>query len=98
MGYTQMTIKIFRHKGLDRFFVEGSKRGIQPEHPGKLADILDRLDAAQIVNDMAYSGAFLHPLKGELEGFWSVRVSGNWRVTFRFKDGDAYEVSYEDYH
>jgi proteic killer suppression protein len=93
-----MAIKSFGHKGLKEFFASGSKRGIQPSHARKLEDILDRLDSAAIIDDMAYSGSFLHPLKGELEGRWSVRVSGNWRVTFLFKEGDVYEVSYIDYH
>ncbi len=98
MGYTLMAIKSFRHKGLEEFFLTGSKRGIQPGHAGKLADILDRLDSAATVSDMGYSGSFLHPLKGDLDGHWSVRVSGNWRITFRFEDGDAYVVAYADYH
>lgn len=93
-----MAIRSFGHKGLGEFFISGSKRGVQPGHARKLEDILDRLDSAVVIDDMAYSGSFLHPLKGELEGRWSVRVSGNWRVTFRFRDGDVYEVSYIDYH
>lgn len=98
MGYTLMAIKSFRHKGLEEFFLTGSKRGIQPGHAGKLADILDRLNDAVAVNDMAYSGSFLHPLRGGLDGLWSVRVSGNWCIIFRFQDGDAYVVAYVDYH
>jgi len=93
-----MGIKSFRHKGLEDFFFTGSKRGIRPEHAERLAEALDQLDRAAHVNDMAYPGAFLHPLKGELDGHWSVRISGNWRVIFRFKDGDAYAVAYVDYH
>ncbi|MDE2143579.1 MAG: type II toxin-antitoxin system RelE/ParE family toxin [Elusimicrobia bacterium] len=93
-----MTIKSFRHKGLEAFFLTGSKRGIQPDHADKLGDILDRLDGAAVVGDMAYPGSHLHPLKGNLDGHWSVRVSGNWRVIFRFEDGDAYVVAYLDYH
>jgi len=91
-------IKGFRHKGLEKLFYDGKKKGVQPEHAGKLTDILDRLDAAAVVNDMNYPGSKLHPLKGNLKGHWSVKVSGNWRVIFRFKDGDAYVVDYKDYH
>lgn len=91
-------IRSFRHKGLERLFCDGTKRGIQPAHAGKLKDILDRLDAASRVGDMDYPGAGLHPLKGGLTNHWSVRVSGNWRVIFRFEDGDAYVVDYLDYH
>lgn len=98
MGYTLMGIKSFRHKGLEDFFLTGSKRGIRPEHAARLADVLDLLHRAARVDDMAYPGSFLHPLKGELDGFWSVRISGNWRLIFRFENGDAYAVAYVDYH
>ena len=98
MGYTLMGIKSFQHKGLEDFFLTGSKRGIQPEHARKLADALDWLDRAATVNDMAYPGSFLHPLKGNLKGLWSVRISGNWRLIFKFENGDAYIVTYVDYH
>jgi proteic killer suppression protein len=91
-------IKSFRHKGLEKLFYDGSKKGIQPEHAKKLADILDRLDAASVVSDMDYPGSFLHLLKGNLKDHWSVRVSGNWRIIFRFGNGDAYVVDYKDYH
>ena len=91
-------IKSFRHKGLEKLFCDGSKRGIAPNQAQKLTDILDRLDAASITNDMDYPGSMLHPLKGKLKGHWAVKVSGNWRVTFRFENGDVYEVDYVDYH
>jgi proteic killer suppression protein len=91
-------IKSFRHKGLQKFFFDGTKRGIQPKHAEKLADILDLLDAASEIGDMNFPGSDLHRLKGELEGFWAVKVSGNWRVVFRFEHGDAFEVDYVDYH
>lgn len=93
-----MGIKSFQHKGLEEFFLTGSKRGIQPEHARKLADILDRLNRAAAASDMGYSGSYLHPLKGNLDGYWSVRVSGGWRVIFRFVNGDAYVIAYVDYH
>jgi len=91
-------IKSFRHKGLENFFYDGSKKGIQPKHAQKLSDILDRLDAATIVEDMSFPGADLHPLKGDLKGNWAVRVSGNWRIIFMFHDGNAFVVDYADYH
>jgi len=91
-------IKSFRHKGLENFFYDGSKKGIQPKHAQKLSDILDRLDAATIVEDMNFPGADLHPLKGDLKGNWAVRVSGNWRIVFMFHDGNAFVVDYADYH
>jgi toxin HigB-1 len=91
-------IKSFAHKGLEDFFYAGTTRGIQARHADKLARILDRLDAAQAVADMGYPGSGLHPLKGQRKGFWSVTVCGNWRVVFRFDNGDAYIVDYLDYH
>jgi len=98
MGYIASVIRTFKHKGLETFFLDESKKGIQPGHSGRLADILDRLDAATTVQDMDFPGSGLHPLKGQLKGFWAVKVSGNWRVTFKFEDGDASAVDYADYH
>lgn len=91
-------IKSFRHKGLETFFYDGSKKGIQPKHARKLADILDRLHAATVVEDMNFPGSGLHPLKGDKKGQWAVSVSGNWRVTFSFQEGNAEAVNYIDYH
>src|SRR5947209_5909041 len=75
-------IKSFRHKGLENFFYDGSKKGIQPKHAQKLTDILDRLDAATTVEDVNFPGSDLHPLKGDMKGNWAVRVSGHWRIVF----------------
>lgn len=91
-------IKSFAHKGLEDFFYDGTTRGIQARHADRLGRILDRLNAAEEVRDMGYPGSGLHPLKGSLKGFWSVTVSGNWRVVFKFEDGDAHVVDYLDYH
>lgn len=91
-------IKSFKHKGLETFFYSGQKKGIRPEHASKLERILDRLNAAADVRDMNYPGSFLHKLAGKLKDHYSVRVSGNWRVFFEFKEGDAYIVDYDDYH
>jgi toxin HigB-1 len=91
-------IKSFKHKGLEVFFISGSKKGIQPEHANKLARLLDRLDASVTVQDMALPGYKLHRLSGKKPEIWAVWVNGNWRVTFNFEDGDAYIVDYSDYH
>lgn len=91
-------IKSFQHKGLEKLFLYGTKKGVQPEHSKKLEAILDRLDAAAAIGDMDYPGSYLHPLKGDLRGRWSVKVSGNWRIIFRFENGDAYVVDYVDCH
>jgi len=91
-------IKSFKHKGLQTFFETGSKKGIIPEHASKIARILDRLDASIAPSDMALPGYYLHHLSGLDKGTWSVRVSGNWRITFMFEDEDAILVDYKDYH
>ena len=91
-------IRSFRHKGLERFFVTGSKRGILPEHAEKLARILDRLDASISPADMNLPGYRLHELKGQDAGTWSVTVNANWRVTFEFEGQNAFLVDYRDYH
>ena len=98
MGYSFGMIKSFKHRGLEEFFNSGKKSGIRPEQAPKIARILDRLNAANDVRDMNYPGSFLHKLSGELKGQYSVRVSGNWRIFFKFKNGDAYVVDYDDYH
>lgn len=94
----KLMIKSFEHKGLEEYFYDGSKKGIKPQHAQKLADILDRLDAANDIRDMNYPGSALHQLKGKNKDFWAVKVTGNWRVTFRFGDGNAESVNYLDYH
>jgi proteic killer suppression protein len=91
-------IKTFRHKGLERFFREGSKAGIQPQHAKRLRVQLARLDAASGPADMNLPGWRCHPLKGDIAGHWSVWVNGNWRMTFAFEGEDAVLVDYRDYH
>jgi toxin HigB-1 len=88
----------FKHKGLEAFFLKGSKAGIQAPHAPKLGAMLRRLNAAGKPQDMNLPGWRLHPLKGELRGCWSVWVSGNWRLTFRFVGVDVELVDYQDYH
>ncbi len=91
-------IKDFAHKGLEKFFLTGSKAGIQAAHAERLRLILGRLDASTDPQDMNLPGLHLHELRGRKRGTWSVRVSGNWRVTFVFDGPDAKQVNYEDYH
>ena len=91
-------IKSFKHKGLEKFFFTGSKKGIKADHSSRLSRLLDRLNAASDIKDMNYPGSNLHELKGNKASQFSVKVSGNWRVFFEFKDGDAYIVDYDDYH
>lgn len=91
-------IKSFKHKGLAEFFNSGSTRGIKAAHARKLRMQLAAMDTATVIEDMNIPGYRLHPLKGDRKGLWSITVSGNWRVTFGFTDGNAYIVNYEDYH
>jgi toxin HigB-1 len=98
IGYTSLVIRSFAHKGLREFFESGSNAGIMPEHRKRLRLILGVLNAAVGIQDVALPGLGLHRLTGKLSGFWSVSASGNWRVIFRFEDGEALDVDYVDYH
>ena len=91
-------IRSIRHKGLKRLYEDDDPRGVFVDHVAKLRDILSRLDAAGTIRDMDLPGFRLHPLKGELKGFWAVTVRANWRVVFRFAEGEALDVNYIDYH
>ena len=91
-------IESFRHKGLRRFFESGSKAGIQARHADRLRLQLAALDTAQGIEDMDMPGYKLHPLKGGAVGRWAISVSGNWRLTFEFRDGNSHVLDYEDYH
>ena len=79
-------------------FEKGSHAGVQPHHAIRLRMQLAALDTSQSVEDMDIPGFGLHALKGTMANRWSVKVSGNWRLTFEFRDGNAYVLDYEDYH
>jgi proteic killer suppression protein len=91
-------IQSIRHRGLRRLYEDDDPRGAAAEHVVKLRDIWVRLDASGSVADMGVAGFRLHPLKGDRRGFWAITVRANWRVIFRFEDGDALDVDYVDYH
>jgi proteic killer suppression protein len=91
-------IRTIRHKGLKRLFEQDDPSGVNPEHVGKLRDILATLHAAPTVAHMDLAAFRLHPLKGRMKGFWAVTVRANWRVIFRFAEGNAEDVDYVDYH
>jgi len=91
-------IRGFRHKGLKLLFEKGDRRKVQSKHADKIERILARLEEASEPGNMDLPGFRLHPLKGDLAGFWSVTVSGNWRVVFRFEGGHAGDVDLIDYH
>ncbi|MEI6355417.1 MAG: type II toxin-antitoxin system RelE/ParE family toxin [Methylococcus sp.] len=88
----------FRHKGLEAFYRLGTTRGIQAAHVSKLSRILAALDVAAGPAELNHPGYKLHPLKGDMEGHWSVWVNENWRLTFRFVGVDTELVDYQDYH
>jgi toxin HigB-1 len=91
-------IQTFRHKGLKRLFVEDEVKGVRADQVEKLRNILAVLNRARIPGDMDLPGFRLHPLRGDLKGFWSVTVRANWRVIFRFEGGHAFDVDLTDYH
>lgn len=91
-------IRSIKHKGLRRFYEDDDASKIDAKHRKRLRLILTALDAATKPADMRFPGSDLHALKGELTNYWSVSVSGNWRVIFRFVGLDAYDVDYLDYH
>ncbi len=88
----------FKHKGLEKFYLTGSNAGIQAQHSAKLSRILARLDSAKTPQDMNIPGWNLHTLAGNLLNHWSVKVNGNWRITFKLENGHAEVVDYQDYH
>jgi proteic killer suppression protein len=91
-------IKYIRHKGLKRFYEDDDRRGINAEHIDKISVILARLDWATKPEDMDLPGLRLHPLKGDLIGFWSVTIRANWRIVFKFEPPDVTDVDLTDYH
>jgi proteic killer suppression protein len=91
-------IKSFKHKGIKKYFESGSTAGIQNSHARKLEMPLVAMDTAHVIEDIDLPGYQLHSLRGDREGIWSISVNGHWRITFEFKDGNAYILNYEDYH
>lgn len=91
-------IRTIRHRGLNRLYQKGDTGGVRADQITRIEDVLAHLDAAIRPSDLDLPGFGLHPLKGKLKGFWSVRISGNWRIIFRLDEGDAYDVDLVDYH
>jgi len=91
-------IRSFKHRGLKALYDGRTARRVAPEHVERLRDILAVLDHSRRSEEANLPGFRLHPLRGNLEGRWAVSVSGNWRVTFGFEDGNAVDVDYTDYH
>jgi toxin HigB-1 len=91
-------IKSLKHKGLKKYFETGNTSGIQAKHERKLRMQLVAIDTTQSIEDIDLPSFKLHLLKGNRDGIWSITVNGNWRVTFKFIDGNAFILNYEDYH
>jgi proteic killer suppression protein len=91
-------IENIRHKGLRKFYEEGETRFLPAEQLDKIRRMLSYLDAAQRPDAMNLPGFRFHQLTGNYKGFYSVTVTGNWRIIFRFQDGQALDVNYLDYH
>ncbi|HAH65279.1 MAG TPA: peptidase [Rhizobiales bacterium] len=96
---TLQSLRCFRHKGLRRLFESDDRRAIPASFADKLRDMLAAIDTANAVEDVGlFPGRRLHRLKGNPAVYWSVTVSGNWRVIFRFDEGDAFDLDLVDYH
>jgi len=91
-------IKGFKHKELKKLFESGISNKLDPQHVDRIRKILSLLETSETIEDMDLPGLELHPLKGNRKGTWAVKVSGNWRITFKIQNGDVFEINYEDYH
>ncbi|MEP1096086.1 MAG: type II toxin-antitoxin system RelE/ParE family toxin [Cyclobacteriaceae bacterium] len=91
-------IESFRSKGLKLLFEKGDSSKIRSDLVRKVENTLSRLDASREIRDMNAPGLRLHQLRGDKKGYWAVSVGANWRITFQFIDGDAFDVTLEDYH
>lgn len=87
-----------KHKGLKRLYERGERQGIGANMLARVEEILSILDAAESIEELDIPGYRLHPLTGNLRGFWSVRVTGNWRIVFCFENGEAFDIDLIDYH
>lgn len=91
-------IRSLKHKGLRRLFRDGERSGVRSDLATRIEDVLGRLNVAERAQDLDLPGYRLHPMHGDLKGYWSVTVSANWRIIFRFEGGDAWDVELIDYH
>lgn len=91
-------IQTFKNKALERLLKEGSAKGIPKELEKRVRVRLEVIDSSLTIDDIRIPSYDLHALKGDRKGTWSIKVSGNWRITFNFKDGNAYDLDLEDYH
>ena len=91
-------IKSIRHKGLKEFYETGSKAGINANHANSIHLFLSMLSVTESIGNLRSPALKLHLLKGDMKGHWAVDVSGAWRITFKFVNGEAADVDYVQYH
>ncbi len=91
-------IRTLRHRGLKRLYERGDSSKVRADQAERIALALADLDDAAKPSDLDLPGYHLHPMKGDMKGFWSISISANWRIIFRFQEGDAYDVDLIDYH
>lgn len=91
-------IRTIKHRGLKKLYERGDRSHVSSKHLSRIEDILARLDISVVPSDLDLPGYGLRPLKGKLKSYWAIKVSGNWRIIFRFRDGDAFEINLIDYH
>ena len=91
-------IESIKHRGLKRLYEKGDRSGIGAAMLPRVEEILSLLDVAESVEELDIPGYRLHPLIGNRQGFWSIRVTGNWRIVFRLEDGAVRDVDLTDYH
>lgn len=91
-------IKKIKHRGLKKLHEKGDKSQVIPDQADRIERMLDQLEVAAKPKDMSFPGYGIHPLKGKRKGFWSITVTGNWRIVFKFDSGDVTDVDLTDYH
>jgi proteic killer suppression protein len=97
-GYSRGMIINFRHKGLPQYYEEDNGSKLPAQYLRKINRVLDQLDAVTSVSDIQQMGSGIHKLTGDLADFWSMTIIPNYRIIFRFEDGDIHDVDYVDYH
>jgi len=91
-------IRSFRHKGLKRLYEDGDSSKLRPDLVDRVVNILTLLDRSRTIDGVSNPSLRLHPLKGDLKGYWAVTVRANWRIIFRFENGNVFDVDLVDYH
>lgn len=97
-GYIFVMIQSFRHKGLQQYYTDGNGSRLPAAYLRKINRIFDQLDAVTSVSDIQQMGSGIHKLAGNMSEFWSISITPNFRIIFRFENGDVFDVDYIDYH